>query len=190
MWKTEEEIGMDLLIKNFPYFMETYFNVPFWEAVICLMIMFLICLYFTQKVCDEKSILLNFLFATALTIIIIVSLLNRSRSRARIVMLNPYYTLNAICNGEIHMIRQIFSNVILYIPFGIVLTIILEKQKKYVIYTGIVLSVCMEILQYLFSRGYSESMDVICNTLGNLIGLNIVCKCKMIFLKMLKRKGG
>lgn len=180
---------MDLLIKNFPYFMETYFNVPWWEVAICLMIIFLICLYFIRKVCDERSILWNFLFAMVLTIIIIVSLLNRSRNRTRIVILNPYDTLNAIWNGEIHVIRQTFSNVILYIPFGIVLTIILEKQKKAAVYMGILLSVCIEVLQYLFARGYSESMDVICNTLGNLIGISIVCEWKIMFLKILKRRG-
>lgn len=179
---------MDLFIRNFPYFMETYFNVSWVEAIICWIIIFGICIHFTSKLYDRKNILWNTLLAAILTGIIIVSLLNQSRSRVRMVILNPYEAVNAVRNGNIHMFRQMISNIILYIPFGIILTIILGRSKKVVVYMGVLLSVCVEVLQYVLARGYSESMDIICNTLGDLLGIGIVYGCRKIFFQIEKRR--
>lgn len=175
---------MDLLIKNFPYFMETYFNVSWCEAAVCWLSTFFICLYWVRRVCNSKSLIWIFLLSMVLTAIIIVSLLNRSRSETRTFILNPYDTLKGILDREVHVLRQTSSNVILYIPLGMVLAMIFIDQDKTVIRLGIFLSVSIEILQYLLCRGYSESMDVVCNTLGCLLGVDSVRAVRRVWKKI------
>ena len=70
--------------------------------------------------------------------------------------------------------KQITLNIILFIPFGYSLTAVLEEKGvnnlRPVLIAGAVLSITVEVLQYLTSRSYTEIDDVINNTLGAVIG--------------------
>ena len=70
--------------------------------------------------------------------------------------------------------KQITLNIILFIPFGYTLTAVLKEKGVHnlrtVLISGAVLSVSVETLQYITSRGYTELDDVINNTLGAVIG--------------------
>lgn len=86
--------------------------------------------------------------------------------------------------------RQIVLNIVLFIPFGFTLSICLNCCPKHslrflwlmVLFSGFILSVSVELLQYLTSRGYAAVDDVINNTLGAVIGW-------WGYIQVLKRRG-
>lgn len=72
---------------------------------------------------------------------------------------------------------QNLQNIVFFIPFGLFHP--LTNWKKVAI-TAIVYSTLIEVVQYVGGFGLAEVDDVICNTLGTLIGFAI--------LSFLKRK--
>ncbi|PFH87095.1 VanZ family protein [Bacillus sp. AFS088145] len=68
-------------------------------------------------------------------------------------------------------IVNIFGNIILFVPFGFILTSI--KRSKKVILIGLFLSVSIEVLQFMMSFRTSDIDDVILNTLGTFIGYKL-----------------
>ncbi|MES9682703.1 hypothetical protein CN514_24420 [Bacillus sp. AFS001701] len=68
-------------------------------------------------------------------------------------------------------IVNIFGNIILFVPFGFILTSI--KRSKKVILMGLFLSVSIEVVQFMMSLRTSDIDDVILNTIGTYIGYKI-----------------
>lgn len=66
---------------------------------------------------------------------------------------------------------QNLQNIAFFIPFGALLPV---KNWKAVLITAIVFSVLIELVQYIGGFGLAELDDVICNTLGAMIGFWIV----------------
>ncbi|WP_419179313.1 VanZ family protein [Gottfriedia acidiceleris] len=64
-----------------------------------------------------------------------------------------------------------FGNIILFVPFGFILTSI--KRSKIVILIGLFLSVSIEVVQLMMSFRCSDIDDVILNTIGTYIGYRI-----------------
>lgn len=76
-------------------------------------------------------------------------------------------------------------NVLLFVPYGFILGM-LSRIRKYKHYISIIIislvslasSILIECVQYITRRGYLELDDLICNTIGGIIGgilLNILC---------------
>lgn len=68
--------------------------------------------------------------------------------------------------------NQMFCNVLLFIPFGLLLKL-LGLNTRLILLIGFTFSCSIELLQYLFKLGLCELDDVFHNTLGTLIGLYI-----------------
>ncbi|UPM54725.1 VanZ family protein [Gottfriedia acidiceleris] len=68
-------------------------------------------------------------------------------------------------------IVNVFGNIILFVPFGFILTSI--KSSKKVILIGLFLSVSIEVVQFMMSFRTSDIDDVILNTIGTYIGYRI-----------------
>ena len=62
---------------------------------------------------------------------------------------------------------QNLQNIAFFIPFGALLPV---KNWKAVFITAVVFSVLIELIQYIGGYGLAELDDVICNTLGAMIG--------------------
>lgn len=84
-----------------------------------------------------------------------------------------FWTYKAISNGETHYIYEIFWNVVLFIPIGILIMLLLKFKHKWVValFIGIFLSALIEVLQLIFHRGLFEFDDIVHNTLGTVIGI-------------------
>ncbi|WP_231686781.1 VanZ family protein [Bacillus sp. JCM 19034] len=69
-------------------------------------------------------------------------------------------------------IRILIGNIILFIPFGILLAAIFPKLRHsaIVILFGFMTSCCIEICQFLFTYRVANIDDVLLNTSGTLIG--------------------
>lgn len=74
------------------------------------------------------------------------------------------------------------ENLILFIPFGILLPICFSKARKgsICIISGCIFSIFIETLQWLTKRGYCQLDDIIMNTLGTALGWGIYCIWKIV----------
>ena len=87
--------------------------------------------------------------------------------------------------GEHSYFMEMFGenilNVLLFVPIGILAGCGLQRMTwKKVLFFGGGLSVCIEVLQFIFKKGFCETDDVIHNVLGCLIGYYIY---RMAFLR-------
>ena len=64
---------------------------------------------------------------------------------------------------------DIVLNILLFIPLGFLLG---NKGWKAVLY-GVLLSACIELIQYIAVLGYCEADDVLNNTIGTVVGFGI-----------------
>ena len=89
------------------------------------------------------------------------------------------------------MYRSMLMNVFLFVPFGLSLPFIFggstKKRILLTILVGLLLSVTVEAIQYFACLGMVEIDDVICNTVGTVIG-SCANPLSLLWRKMLRRK--
>ena len=77
---------------------------------------------------------------------------------------------------------ELLDNVLVFIPFGLYLGSLMQKQAFWKKLLPIALvSIGYEVIQYIFSIGASDITDVIDNTLGGLIGILLYLILKKLF---------
>ena len=64
------------------------------------------------------------------------------------------------------------ENIIMFIPFGVLLPILFRKYKNgwLCMLTGFICSCSSEIVQHITQTGYLQLDDVVTNTMGTLLG--------------------
>lgn len=85
---------------------------------------------------------------------------------------SPYYAMNTF-----------ILNVLLYIPLGYLLPVVFPKLRVKawnVILAGLLLSFATETMQFVFNLGQFDVRDLLCNTMGTVIGT--------VFYKLLLEK--
>ena len=173
---------MDLLFKNFPYFISVYFSVSLKTAAFVFVVIFVL-LYAVMR---KRTTLTSTVFCSLyFTILIIVTLLNENRTGLSGIILNPFHGVyEIITKGNVHFLRGMISNILLFIPFGIILEIYFKINSSF-FKTAILLgsSFLIELLQFIFCIGYFETGDIICNFFGGIIGIIFVYLLKKNKLK-------
>lgn len=90
------------------------------------------------------------------------------------VVLEPFREIDAMLHQPNHFFwfMQIFLNILLFVPFGFLLPIILDRFRSLWLttVTGFIFSVGIETMQYITGRGLTEVDDVINNSAGALVG--------------------
>ena len=76
------------------------------------------------------------------------------------------------------------GNIILFMPVGFLVPVVTgwEKMWKTVV-LGVGLSLCIEIIQFITSRGCFDPDDIILNCLGCIIGYGALCVARKPFTK-------
>lgn len=116
------------------------------------------------------------LLLTGVTIILDLTLLNRTASVRSDVLSLPFQLIHSALFVRRETIRSLLLNILLFTPFGAALVQLFPQDKsvwKRVLLTGaaaMLFSIAIEICQLVFSLGNAEADDVICNTLGALVG--------------------
>ena len=93
----------------------------------------------------------------------------------------PFYTItDYLSKGGIFSLINVIGNIVLFIPLGIYL-ILFNHNKRVFINTlwSVIISVAVEVLQYLFKVGATDIDDIILNGLGGFLGIviyKIICK--------------
>lgn len=92
----------------------------------------------------------------------------------------PFWSYRAILNGEDLLIENVM-NVVVFLPLGFLLGIVFRSITWWqVLCVGSMLSVSIEVLQYLTQHGFAETDDVMHNTLGCIIGYGIISLTRKI----------
>ena len=75
-------------------------------------------------------------------------------------------------DNRTHMIMNIFGNILMFVPSGIILPILYKRLDNFfkVVGTGFLMSLAIEILQLPFASRTSDVDDLIMNTLGVAVG--------------------
>ncbi len=75
--------------------------------------------------------------------------------------------------GSLFHIKDILYNVAVFIPAGFYFTALFGKKAVKAIALCAALSLCFEVLQWIFSLGASDITDFITNTLGGALGAGV-----------------
>lgn len=85
------------------------------------------------------------------------------------------------------LILENIMNTVIFIPTGLLLAIFLNKPRWWkVLFVSVVISASIEILQFVFKKGFAELDDVFHNTLGCLIGYGLYCLLRYGYEKFFK----
>ncbi len=134
-----------------------------------------------QRIYDNRKTLTNILFILYIISVISVTFIVRETMVLRTpenrgVVLQPFREFEAMMNGmHFFWFKQIFLNVLLFVPFGFLLPMISKHFKNPIltVATGCIFSGTIELLQYITGRGLTEVDDVITNTLGAAVGVAV-----------------
>ena len=91
------------------------------------------------------------------------------------LILTPFAALSA-ARQQPELYREMLMNVFLFFPLGLTLSNALPRRWNYrrrigvTVLAGCLLSAGIECAQYRFALGLAETDDVLCNTLGALLG--------------------
>lgn len=126
---------------------------------------------------ENKKLLTKILFAAYLLILfwIVVMKLQFTMEgyyRSRSLNLIPFGD-SALINGRISL-SEIGLNILIFVPYGIYMAMLKDDWSfKNQILPIFLTSLSFEIIQYTFAIGASDVTDIIGNTLGGIIGIQI-----------------
>ncbi len=102
-------------------------------------------------------------------LILSVTVLSRDSVDTRVMELRPLWSYSkAIMNSDLR--QQIVANIIMFIPFGYILSLISKRIALF----GFIIPIFIEMLQWFFHKGLCEIDDVISNCIGLLLGFGLL----------------
>lgn len=97
----------------------------------------------------------------------------------------PFWSYKAILDGESFLLAENMMNVLGFIPIGLLIGMGFSKWTWWkAIGVGCLFSFSIELMQFVFRRGFCELDDVIHNTLGCAIGWFLIQVSRSIVLKI------
>lgn len=120
----------------------------------------------------KRRRVVTILFVTYCLFLLWLTILSREPAHYRTIKLELFWSYRAWFAGESYGRTesiQSISNILLFVPFGVLFP---NKVKGigFPLLCGAVLSIAIEVIQYVFILGWCEVDDVICNTLGVAMG--------------------
>lgn len=80
-------------------------------------------------------------------------------------------------------VKNLVCNIVMFVPYGILYPSLTKKQKnkcRRTILSACIISVCIEVFQYISAFGHCDVDDVILNLAGTAMGYGIYCILKKI----------
>lgn len=100
----------------------------------------------------------------------------------------PFVSLIRILKNSLSYFIYLFvGNLIWFVPFGFLFPVLVKRGKLVILY-GLLLSLLIEICQFIFGTGVTEVEDLILNTAGTAIGYVVYILFQMICQQIQKRK--
>ena len=132
-----------------------------------------------------KKILAISLSIAYLVIILFITFFSREPGSRNGLDLLPFATMGHGPRGDAYVLE----NVLLFIPLGSLLACVLPKGRKrfrHCVFMGFLVSIMIELSQFLTKRGHAQMDDVITNTLGTMIGYLFFICGQMVYKKYFK----
>ena len=128
----------------------------------------------------NKSVVKKFLFIAYTIFIVWLTLLKREpRGAERVYKLELFWAIRGWLagtpQGKVEAIQYV-QNILFFIPYGLLFP--WKDSWKLVFVSALVLSVFIELSQFIFNLGWCEVDDVISNTLGAMIGWGVLWKVR------------
>ncbi len=138
----------------------------------------------TTKKLTRYVFILYILGVLSLTFIVRETMILRTPYN-RGVVLEPFCEIDAMLHQPNHFFwfMQIFLNILLFVPFGLMLPMLSERFRSLWLttLTGFIFSAGIETMQYITGRGLTEVDDVINNTAGALVGYILYVTVMLIY---------
>lgn len=128
------------------------------------------------KLVPVRTYVEAFVFGIYIAMILGGTLLNRTAGTQYETEWIPFWSYwDTFVKGDKYLWRQMVYNVLIFVPWGILLPMMLKKERpeKGVIYSAAIFSVAIELCQLLFRCGLFEFDDIFHNTLGAIVGFGL-----------------
>lgn len=127
------------------------------------------------KRCKNKSkVLFSIFFIEYLFIIFGTTVIFRKTVRNSLYNFTPFWSYQGKSYGEELMLPETIVNIAMFIPVGVLICTLFRRLSWWqVLMSGAVISMTIEVLQFMFKKGFSEFDDVFHNTLGCMIGYGL-----------------
>ena len=148
---------------------------PLSAAILIVLITLVGWSYFNLMIRQVVKAISNFCLFCATTIVILYATILTRTPGDYDVVLRPFATLME-AKDQPELYREMLMNVFLFFPLGLTLSNALPRRWNRWLRIGVttlagcLLSAGIEYAQYRFSLGMAETDDVLCNTLGALLG--------------------
>lgn len=128
----------------------------------------------------NKSVVKKFLFSAYTIFIVWLTLMKREpREAERVYKLELFWAIRGWLagtpQGKVEAIQYV-QNILFFIPYGLLFP--WKDNWKRVFVTALVLSIFIELSQFIFNLGWCEVDDVISNTLGAMFGYVVLWKAE------------
>ena len=126
------------------------------------------------------------LLGVVVALILWITILSREKLIGTPILYHPFHALDSFLK-EIQKGRigaNFLGHIVLFMPVGFLVPVVTgwEKMWKTVV-LGVGLSLCIEIIQFITSRGCFDPDDIILNCLGCIIGYGALCVARELFAK-------
>ena len=102
------------------------------------------------------------------------------------IELIPFVGLIQIFHNSVRVFLYLFvGNLIWFVPLGILLPLLTKVQRSTILW-GFLLSLYIEVSQYIFGTGVSEVEDLILNTAGTAIGYGLFLLLRKVWRRRKK----
>lgn len=115
------------------------------------------------------------LFGGYIAAVLWLTLISRIGTEIRSFLL-PFHSYVEILKGDWSFLFENIGNVIMFLPLGIVLRCVGIKEIRKALIGGLITSLCIETLQFIFALGTFEVDDLLHNTLGVILGFWLVSR--------------
>jgi len=125
-----------------------------------------------RRIC--LSLLIPYIF-----LVIVATIITRTPTESPNAVLTPFVSFKEALTNDFWDF-EIKANILMFIPFGFLLSMVINRLKGFPLLVGFFFSVTIEAIQYFTHRGVFETDDIITNFMGILIGFIIFVPAKMI----------
>lgn len=124
----------------------------------------------SKTIPEDRKICISF-FSAYIFFVLHMAITSRPIGTTRSFYLVPF-----IMPDGMHLVLLYsIANIIAFLPLGIMIPIIWNRINKmrYILLIGFLISITIEIMQFILKCGISQTEDVLMNTLGTIIGYKI-----------------
>ena len=158
---------------------DSYFDFHYGIGLALTIVLFVTLICVKRANITKKEILFHAMFSVYITIVLGGTLFNREIGDSYRIKWIPFWSYyDAIVNKDSSLAVQIFYNVLVFIPYGILVPKTWIEMRKLIriVLGAMIFSLLIELIQYVFRLGLFEFDDIVHNVLGAVIGY-IICRC-------------